>query len=362
MHFYPGLAEYAEAGKDPYRVYLNEDTIRAMDPTFAGRPVFVQHVEEVTTSMDQLRKEADGWVLESFYNAADGKHWVKFIAVTEQAERVIKMGWRLSNAYFPTAFSAGGQWNGIAYQREITAGEYEHLAIVPNPRYEESVVMSPEQFKKYNADKEIELKRLANEKELHMAFNLFKRAKVDNAADLLSMSVFLPKAKKEILVEDLLKEADERLSNAGSPMMAHPESMVKMSDSKMMTIKDMMNEYGRMCDELEKSKKPEAPDESGDPSHGEVSKEGEDKLNEGDDDAMVEDSKKNEEEDPAKAKKEMEAGDKKESEERARDEAKKANAKAKAEALRNAEERANSAPARVIVIDKTALGKARYGS
>src|SRR5690348_6764085 len=132
MHFYPGVAEYQEPDKEPYRVFLNEETIRRMDPTFEGRPVYVMHVDGVEQSLDKLRGEVDGWVVRSFYNAADGKHWCEFIVVSEKGLRAIKQGMRLSNAYMPTKSAAGGLWNGVSYAKEIVDGEYEHLAIVPN--------------------------------------------------------------------------------------------------------------------------------------------------------------------------------------------------------------------------------------
>ena len=129
LHFYPGVAEYAEPGREPFRVFLNEDTIRSMDPTFAGRPVFVRHVGEVSEDIQELKKQADGWVIESFFNEADGKHWVKFITTSEEADDAIGRGWTLSNAYFQTKLGEGGLWNGVSYQNQIIAAEYEHLAL-----------------------------------------------------------------------------------------------------------------------------------------------------------------------------------------------------------------------------------------
>src|ERR1700677_5104651 len=59
IHFYPGVAQYQDdPSQEPYRVFLNEDTLRAMDPTFAGKPIFVEHVDDVTPDLNQLRKEA----------------------------------------------------------------------------------------------------------------------------------------------------------------------------------------------------------------------------------------------------------------------------------------------------------------
>lgn len=165
MHFYPGVAEYSESGGEPYRIFINENTIRSMSPSFTGRPIYVEHVDGVEENVDDVRKGADGWVIESFFNTADGKTWAKFVVVSERGERAIKNGFKLSNAYIPKSFGQGGLWNGVSYAKEVTAGEFEHLAIVKNPRYEESVILTPEQFKEYNDKHTLELQRLANSKE-----------------------------------------------------------------------------------------------------------------------------------------------------------------------------------------------------
>lgn len=380
MHFYPGVAEYAEQGKEPFRVFLNEGTIRAMDPTFAGRPVFVHHVDEVDSSVDELRKDADGWVIESFFNQADGKHWAKFIVVSERGERAIKNGMRLSNCYVPKAYGQGGLWNGVSYTKEITGGEYEHLAIVPNPRYEESVILSPEQFKKYNDDKLVELKRLANTNEegkKGMNLKLFKRAKVENAVDIENMSVVLPKSGREVMVTDMVAELDAAEVAKKEPRMANAADGVMVAKEKM-TVGDLVAKHQAMCDELETYKKKnvdmggeEAADEGGDADH---KKENEDKGGEeaadkgGDADHKKENDEDDGDADDKKKKKENEEdGDKKDDDGKKKNElaeaaAKKAAAKAKADALRNANSRVEE-PSKVdFSEDKVARGKSRYGS
>src|ERR1700744_1734004 len=193
MHFYPGLAQYSEPNKEPFKIFLNEDTLRKMDSSFAGKPIFVEHVSEVDSNLDELRKDADGWVVESFFNSVDGKHWVKMIVVSDKAERAIKNGFRLSNAYIPRLNGKAGQWNGIDYQNEVVDGEYEHLAIVNNPRYDESVIMTPEEFKMYNENLQIELKRIANskpqEKESMMSkLKFWNKQPVEKSIDVENLS------------------------------------------------------------------------------------------------------------------------------------------------------------------------------
>jgi Uncharacterized protein conserved in bacteria (DUF2213) len=362
MHMYPGVAEYAEEDQKPYRVCILEDTIRSMGPSFAGKPVFVLHVDEIEKDLNKLREEADGWVIESFYNKADGKHWAKFITCSEKAEEAIEKGMKLSNCYLPKGFGPGGTWNGLSYDREITSAEYEHLAIVPNPRYEESIIMSPDQFKKYNDDKLSELTKLANNKQGDgkMKFSFFKRAKVENSADLDSMSVVLPKSGKEIALERLINEADEKEMKKDEPKMAHPEHMVEV-DGKKMTVNDLVKAYKDACEGMKKMH-----DDDMDPSmeneedqdmetakkevpKSDSEKEGEKetlKLEE-EEEKEVKDAKKNEEDEAAKEKEE-----------------KKKNAKEKADRLKNAPDNAHQYEVKSIMLsgDQVQRGKARYGS
>ncbi len=365
MHFYPGVAEYQEGGKDPYRIFLNEDTIRSMGPTFAGRPVFVMHVDGVNEDVDELRKEADGWVVDSFYNEADGKHWVKFIVVTEKAEQAIKRGMQLSNCYVPKKFAKGGLWNGVAYLKEVTEGEYEHLAIVPNPRYAESVILTPEKFKKYNEEKVLEIKRLSNAKEKSaMKVNLFKRTKVENSSELLEMSVMLPNSKKDLTVQELIEEADaRRVSNAADPTMV--VTIEIDGEEKEHTVAELIEMVQNAA------KKENKEDEEDDKKENKEDCDDDKKENEEDEDKdeMPKDKKKNK-----KKKNAVETDDEDEDEEDAEAEKKKneldvARAKKKqtdkekAERLRNADKNVDEKVAKVeMSMDQVARGKARYGS
>lgn len=357
MHFYPGVAEYAEPDKAPFRVFLNEDTIRAMDPSFAGKPVFVMHVDGVESNVDELRKEADGWVVESFYNSSDGKHWCKFIVVSEKGERAIKNGMRLSNCYAPISYGQGGLWNGVTYEKEIKGGEYEHLAIVPNPRYEESVILTPEEFKKYNADKVLELTRFANEKEPKSMLKLFKRTKVENAIDLAEMCVVLPKSGKEYTLDKLVNEMDEHITNKGYGM-AHPDHMVDMGDGTKMTVKDMMGKHTEMKDALACAK--QNAEEETQEGEVEVDREDTEESDIANDDEDGEDEKKEKEKDEDMKKKNKKKNDADTAVAAAA--AAKAKAKEKADRVRNAKAENFEELELDLGMDQVARGKARYGS
>lgn len=241
LHFAEGIAEYQPPDQDAYKVFINQDTAKRMNPTFVGKPVYVNHVAKV--DLKDIH-EADGFVIESFFNKADGRHWCKFIAISDAAHEAIAKGWKLSNAYLPTRKDVGGKWHGTDYKEEITDGVYEHLAIVSNPRYAESEILNPEQFKKYNADREKELEILSNSQGDAPVLKFFKREIVTNSADYESLMVVLPKSKKEFTIAALVNEADDLMVRniAGY---AAPEHMVKMSDGEM-SVEDMMNDYCSM--------------------------------------------------------------------------------------------------------------------
>ncbi len=267
MHFYPGVAQY-DTDEGSFRVFVNESTIRKLNPSFAGRPVFVEHVEGVDEDVDQLRNEADGWVVESFFNEADGKTWCKFILVTERAFAAVRKGFKLSNAYLPQLVDRQATWNGVEYQKQVVGGEFEHLAIVNNPRYEESVIMTPDEFKAYNAKLKTELIRLANsksKKENKMGLKLFQRKKLENSIDIENTMVELPKSKKELSIAQLVNDHDAILNMNGY---ANEDHMVKVNDKDEMSVKELRDAYAAKCNELDEMKNAGEKD-SGEPGGGE---------------------------------------------------------------------------------------------
>jgi len=243
LHMCEGVAEYHETGT-PTRIFVGEDVLKNMNPTFAGKPVYVNHVENV--NLDTLQEEADGYVTESFFNKADGKYWAKFLVVSDRGHEAIRKGWKLSNAYRIKNSRGGGKWHNVDYQQEVADGEYTHLAIVPNPRYEESIVLTPEQFKEYNSQKDQELKELANSKGERSMFKFFKKQAVENAAEMETLSVTLSNGQEKTLkqvineLEEAMKAKAEEKKNEemeenapAEPMMANGDHMVAVGEEKM---------------------------------------------------------------------------------------------------------------------------------
>lgn len=255
LHMNVGVAEYKKPGKDPERIFIGERAIREMDGSFAGLPVYVGHVEDV--DLDVIH-EADGYVIKSFYNPADGATWCQFIVTSDRGHEAIRAGHALSNCYTPGHdFGPGGEWHGVPYAREVKSGKYDHMAVVDDPRYAESSdvgILTEEEFKEYNRAKEAETQRFANSKEKEsMGFKLFKRTKIENAKELNldETIVELELSKKEMSLSDAIKTADKYMNMNGY---ANGEHYVKAGDEEM-TVNQLGKKYNAAMAELAEMKK-----------------------------------------------------------------------------------------------------------
>jgi hypothetical protein len=206
-HIKEGLVHYLEGGKDKVYLVTNE-AFKKMNSSFEGKPIYIKHVDKVDT--DKMKEESVGYVVKSFYNEFDGAWWAEIIA-DDEAQGYIKKGWAVSNAYLPTELGSGGVYHDINYDNEVKNGIYEHLAIVNNPRYEEAVIMTPEEFKDYNEGRKSELDKLKNSKENEMLSEEDKKELLDSLKNSLSEIVkdTVKNAMNEKMAEEKKNAEDE---------------------------------------------------------------------------------------------------------------------------------------------------------
>lgn len=348
-HFCSGIAGYLD---ENFLVPL--DAMKDMNSTFEGKPIFVGHQNDSAEKLD----ECDGFVVKSFYNEVDGWLWCEFMVTTKEGQVAVEQGMAVSNAYIPVATRGAGVYNGVKYDRELVEGVFTHLAIVPNPRYKESIILSPADFKVYQETKQNELKQLKNsveenktkeEKEKTMTIKFWAKKEVENSDDVMGLSVDLEDG-TSIAIEDMVKE----VQNAREAEKANEEAKKKEEekdkinmDSKVkvgeeeMTLKELVDAYA--------STKKKNADEEADKSKD------------------ADKAKDNEEEEK---KKEEESKDKKnsEDEEQAKKDADKENEMKNSEHFEAIDkagaEKENCAPVMNIQTASGAveLGKSRYGS
>lgn len=159
-HMEPGVCFYD--GKDGGDMVLVEcEDMKKFMPSMQGCPVYVLHQK---VDFAKLEDEADGYISDCFYNELDGWLWCKFVAVTDEAARAIAQGWKVSNAYIPLEWTGKGVYHNVDYNRKIVNAKFTHMAIVPDPRYENADILTPEQFKAYNEKARAKLDELHNSK------------------------------------------------------------------------------------------------------------------------------------------------------------------------------------------------------
>lgn len=382
-HIAPGVCAYQDE-----TIFIGEDTLKKMDKSFSGKPIFVNHQ---TVNPETEKEDAVGYVVESFYLPEDGTHWAKLLIIDDKGHEAIKQGWKVSNAYKPTGFGVGGEWHNVPYNREVTDAYYTHLALVDNPRYEEAEIMSAEDFKKYKEAKKSQLEQLQNSKvenskqgEKKM-FKLWTKKEVTNSDDISKVMVELSDGSAVSIgemvnsVEKDLKEKEDKKNECHNEDELM-EKVVKVNgeDMKVSDLvaafekKDKKNEDDEEEDKAkdEEKKEEEKADKKNKKNAEEVDKRKEidevggflkDKGLTDEDIRFVmkkmekdayekdEEGKDNEDEDKDKEKKEEEKKDKKNSKD-----------------LLNAEEKANSKKFVGVVADtmarKLARGEERYGS
>lgn len=272
LHMTEGLAEYAEGRPKPERILLSDDLLGQMDQTFQGCPVFVNHRFDVDE--ENFAQDSDGYVVRSFFNEADGKHWAEFLVTSEDALRKIDQGWTLSNAYDVESWGVGGRWHGLDYDREVTGAGYNHLALVPDPRYEESIILKPEDFKKYNDEKLRLRDQRSNSGGLKVGFKFFKRERVENSADFETIDVVLPKCGKTMSLTKVINKADEaEVESVKTDKMANGDDMVECGGKKMKVNELVKAHEGALKKIKENSKRYDDEDEDGSDDEGEERRE-----------------------------------------------------------------------------------------
>lgn len=172
--FYARHMESGLCGYENENILVDADAMKRMAPSFAGKPVYVQHQN---VNLDKIQHQADGYVADCFYNELDGWLWSKIIVVSDDGNDAVGKGWKVSNAYVPLEWGGAGSHHNVDFKRKIVNAGFTHLAIVPDPRYENAEIYTPDQYRAYCETKRIELDELRNSKGKKMPLKFWKTTK-----------------------------------------------------------------------------------------------------------------------------------------------------------------------------------------
>ena len=126
-----GLAGYPQQYGN---VLIKKESLDRFVNTLETKPVIINH-QEVTS--DNVNEIEVGRVHNVWFNEQDGWYWCDGVITNQKALDLIDKGWSVSCSYNVSDFSdKGGTENNIKYDMEFLDGNFTHLAIVKNPRYE----------------------------------------------------------------------------------------------------------------------------------------------------------------------------------------------------------------------------------
>lgn len=142
LHILPGLVNYTENDQET-TVRVTKEALERMNPSFVGKPVFnfVHKIIDAETAFNFTDEEKDklavGVITDVGYDEESGYFTVHMMIWDEETQQNIdENGFTVSCAYIPTETGPGGTHNKVPYDEEVIDGEYHHMAIVENPRYE----------------------------------------------------------------------------------------------------------------------------------------------------------------------------------------------------------------------------------
>jgi hypothetical protein len=339
-YYYTRHMQAGLCGYDDETILVDTETVSKLSASFKGKPVYIEHQD---VKLDSLKEDAVGYVQETFMGV-DGWLWSEIMVTDDEAHEVINKGWAVSNAYIPTVWGDGGTKNNLPYDREVLDGEFTHLALVPNPRYEGAKIYTPEQYRERNTQLVNSLahsKPTEEKKGILMKFFKTNKEEVSNASEADTLEYVNSKGETvEVSVQEMVNalEADAKL-----------EQKVKVN-GKEMTLAELSKAYEKL-----NAKKNEDEEDK--------ENEDEEKENEEEEDTKSNRSKKNRKRNESEEDKENEDDDEYDNEDDEKeneDEEEKKNSNFKK--MKNAHIQNSSAIPLETTMSKLQRGSALYGS
>ena len=128
----PGIVSYRDVGGKVE--LLRKETLDRCMASVVGNPLTIGHVH---VTADNRTEVENGIVSEWKYNSEDAWYYVSGTADTEEAKEKMRANGKPSCGYRVLAVGPGGVYHGIRYDQEILDIQFNHLAIVERPRYED---------------------------------------------------------------------------------------------------------------------------------------------------------------------------------------------------------------------------------
>ena len=237
LHFSDGVATFADGELG----FISEEVATRLSSTMEGVPVVIDHPDDIE------KAKPVGYVVKSFFNKYDGKQWCEFLITDSEGLKCVEEGYLLSNSYFYSKEKSNGHYHGIDYDFVVTDGEYEHLALVNDPRYSESIILTQSEFDEYNKKREQNIKTI-NSGENSMFGKIGGKNKPQiktfNTKDFKDHVVTLPKSKLTKTINEVIDLVD---SYEVGGIEASLSDYIFIDDKKV-TIQDLISKIDELME------------------------------------------------------------------------------------------------------------------
>ena len=232
----PGMVYYKEFGD----VLITKETLDKFIDTMIGCPVIINH-KDITN--DNVEDERVGVVSRVWYNPDDNFFYCEGIIWDKEAiDLVKKKGWNVSCSYdFQSDFESKTH-NGKKIDCTFTDGNFLHLALVDNPRYERAniVVNSKDEENNNTERKENAVMTALNELEKFVRNIVENACKNEEKEEIKEEEMKVENADKRKLIDEvagMMKSAgcdDEIIRTAIAKMekIAYEKSEAGSADNK----------------------------------------------------------------------------------------------------------------------------------
>jgi hypothetical protein len=244
-HITPGIADYTAEGIG--RVLIQKAVLDKMNPSFVGKPVVnMQHTDKEPDELFQSLKNgsppeefADGVISAVGYDEASGWYYTDALIWDTETQENIDNGFSASCAYDVTDFDdKGGTYNNVEYDEEVLDGEYVHMAIVPNPRYERAYII------KNSKGEEMKITLFKNKGEKKPIKNQEPPPKKPDDEDeevIENADGYVEIDGEQVPLAELIKVYQGE--QAGGETMLNEDDEVDTGDGKRVRVGDMINAY-----------------------------------------------------------------------------------------------------------------------
>jgi len=352
----PGVVFYQDLGEHGETILVQKPALDAMLKTFIGKPV-INFVHKDVTPKTVADGEADGIVSKVWFDDVSGWYKAEFLVWDELTQlNCESKTYSVSCAYEPTKVNTeGGMYHNLEYQEEVLDGEYTHLAIVANPRYEGARI-----FVNSKGGSTMSWKFWAAKATKKNAADLDPmKCMVDVDGEKVALQHLYDAVKPEVstleMSDDTILEVDGKEHTLGSLKDAHRNKLKAAKEAA--SKEEEVKKNGESEEEL---KEPKA---NGDVSAEEAAKKAEAAAKEKE--ALVREQKKNEADAESKKKEDEEKKNAEDAEAKKKEEEKRNAGRKSFADLKNSARLRQGDPVGIQIVtpeERIAAGKAKYGS